>query len=53
VSDLPNITVELMRRGYLDEDIRKILGGNVLRVLADVEAVAAELSLPKNPSPSL
>ena len=25
-----------------DEDIRKILGGNVLRVLADVEAVAAQ-----------
>ena len=44
VSDLPKITVELMRRGYLDEDIRKILGGNALRVLADVEAVAAECS---------
>ncbi len=42
VSDLSNITVELMRRGYSDEDIRKILGGNVLRVLADVEAVAAQ-----------
>ena len=40
VSDLPNITVELMRRGYPDEDIRKILGGNALRVLANVEALA-------------
>ena len=40
VSDLPNITVELMRRGYSDEHIRKILGGNVLRVLSDVERVA-------------
>ncbi len=42
VSDFPNITVELMRRGYSDDDIRKILGGNVLRVLAEVEAVAAQ-----------
>ena len=42
VSGFPNITVELMRRGYLDEDIRKILGRNVLRVLAAVEAVADE-----------
>ncbi len=42
VSDYPNITVELMRRGYSDEDIRKILGGNLLRVLAEVEAVAAQ-----------
>jgi len=42
VSDYPNITVELMRRGYSDKDIRKILGGNALRVLADVEAVAAQ-----------
>jgi len=44
VSDLPNITVELMRRGYSDEDILKILGGNVLRVLADVERVATQFS---------
>jgi membrane dipeptidase len=42
VSDFPNITAELVSRGYSDEDIRKILGGNVLRVLADVEAVAAQ-----------
>ena len=44
VGDLPNITVELVGRGYSDEDIRKILGGNVLRVLAEVERVAAKLS---------
>jgi membrane dipeptidase len=42
VSDLPNITIELMRRGYSDENIRKILGGNVLRVLAGVEAAATQ-----------
>ena len=40
VSDYPNITVELMRRGYSDQDIRKILGGNLLRVLAEVETAA-------------
>ncbi len=44
VGDFPNITVELVRRGYSDEDIRKILGGNVLRVLADVERVATQIS---------
>jgi membrane dipeptidase len=30
---LPNITKELVKRGYKPEDIRKILGGNFLRVL--------------------
>ena len=44
VGDLPNITVEHVRRGYSDEDIRKIPGGNVLRVLDEVERVAAQLS---------
>ena len=43
VGDFPNITVELVRRGYSDEDIHKILGENILRVLADVEHVAAQL----------
>jgi len=47
VGDFPNITVELVRRGYSDEDIRKILGGNMLRVLADVERVATQLSKDK------
>ena len=33
VADFPNLTAELLRRGYSEEDILKILGGNVLRVL--------------------
>ena len=33
VADLPNLTAELLRRGYAATDIEKILGGNVLRVL--------------------
>lgn len=41
-SMLPRITEALLRRGYADEDIRKILGENVLRVLADAERVAQE-----------
>jgi membrane dipeptidase len=44
VNDFPNITVELMRRGYSDEDIKKILEGNLLRVLTEVEGDAAQLS---------
>jgi membrane dipeptidase len=42
VGDFPNITVALLRHGYSEEDIRKILGGNILRELTDVEAVAAQ-----------
>jgi len=40
VADLPNITVELLRRGYSEEDIGKVLGGNALRVLRAVEELA-------------
>jgi membrane dipeptidase len=36
VSKMPNITRELVRRGYEDEDIVKILGGNHLRVFGQV-----------------
>jgi microsomal dipeptidase-like Zn-dependent dipeptidase len=35
-SQLRNVTRELLRRGYLAEDIAKIWGGNWLRVLRDV-----------------
>src|SRR5438045_1705979 len=37
VAQLPNLTVELLRRGYSEEDIDKILGGNILRVMEEVE----------------
>ncbi len=43
VRDLPEITYALLERGYSDDDVRKILGGNILRVLADAEKVAADL----------
>jgi len=40
VSMLPNITYELLKRGYSERDIRKILGENLLRVMAEAERVA-------------
>ena len=33
VADLPNLTKELLKRGYSESDIEKILGGNMLRVM--------------------
>ncbi len=43
VSKFPAITAELVSRGYSMEDIRKVLGENALRVLAEAEAVARRL----------
>lgn len=42
-SETFNVTLELVRRGYSEEDIRKIWGGNLLRVWREVERVAAEM----------
>ena len=38
-----NVTKELVRRGYSEEEIKKIWGGNLLRVWREVDRVAAEL----------
>src|SRR6185503_4962209 len=43
VSQFPNITIELVRRGYRDADIKKILGENLLRVMAAAEKTALVL----------
>lgn len=43
VSMYPNLVAELLRRGYSEEAIEKILGGNLLRVWKAVQAVATEL----------
>jgi membrane dipeptidase len=40
VSKLPRVTDALLKRGYSERDIEKILGGNLLRVMARVEAIA-------------
>jgi membrane dipeptidase len=44
VSMLPNITYELLKRGYSEKDIRKILGENLLRVFGEVEKVSIGMS---------
>jgi len=44
VSAYPNLIAGLLRRGYSEEDIRKILSGNILRVWSEVEAYAARVS---------
>jgi len=43
VADLPKITQALLDRGYKPQDIKKILGGNVLRVFRQVEQVSREM----------
>ena len=43
VSKMPNLIYELLIRGYKDEDIKKILGGNILRVWKQVEEIAKSL----------
>jgi membrane dipeptidase len=40
VSTYPNLVEGLLERGYSEDDIRKVLGGNLLRVWREVEAAA-------------
>lgn len=42
-ADLPKITQALLDRGYTAEDIKKILGGNLMRVFREVERVSQEM----------
>ena len=41
-SEFPNIIEALIKRGYSDEDIEKICGGNLLRVWSEVEKIAEQ-----------
>ena len=43
VSQLGNITLELVKRGYSEEDIAKIWGGNIMRVMKEVDEIAEML----------
>lgn len=49
-ADLPKITQALLDRRYSAEDIRKILGGNLLRVFREVERVSVQMQAPLPPS---
>lgn len=46
-SKLPRITEALLRKGYTEGDVKKILGENTLRVMSEVERVSRELSSAK------
>jgi membrane dipeptidase len=42
-AEAPNVTIELVRRGYTEEQIAKLWGGNLLRVMEQTERVARQL----------
>ena len=52
-ADLPKITEALLQRGYSREDILKILGGNFLRVMRQVEETARRLQAERKESDAL
>jgi len=53
VSTYPALTAELLRRGYKDDEIKKVLGLNVLRVMREVEKVSKRLQTERGPSSML
>ena len=50
VSKYPDLTAELLKRGYSEADVKKIIGQNVLRVMRQAEKVAAGLQKTRQPS---
>jgi len=53
VSKYPDLTAELLRRGYSRNDVKKTLGLNVLRVMRKVEEIALRLQNQRPPSAML
>jgi membrane dipeptidase len=53
VSGFPDLLAELLRRGYSDADVQQIAGLNVLRVMQQVEQVAARLQAERPASEAL
>ena len=50
VSHFPDLFAELLRRGYSTDDLRRVAGANLIRVLREAEAVAARLQSERGPS---
>lgn len=50
VTTYPDLFAELLKRGYSEEDLEKIAGLNMLRVMRDAEAVAERLQNERRPS---
>ena len=50
VAAYPDLFAELLRRGYSEEELKKISSGNILRALEQAEAVAARLQTERGPS---
>jgi membrane dipeptidase len=50
VDKYPTLLVELARRGWSDEDLAKLAGGNILRVMREAAAVATRLQAAEPPS---
>jgi membrane dipeptidase len=53
VSTYPVLTAELLRRGYKEDDLKKILGLNILRAMRQVEKVSKKLQTERGPSAAL
>ncbi len=50
VSRFPNVVAELLRRGHSEAEVKLIMGGNLLRVMRETEAVARRLQKTRGPS---
>ncbi len=49
-SKYPALIAELLKRGYTDQDVKKILSGNVLRIMREAEKVSKRLQAERGPS---
>ena len=50
VSTYPALTAELLKRGYSDDDVKKVIGLNVLRAMRQAERVSIDLRKQRGPS---
>lgn len=50
VSTYPALSAELLKRGYSDDDVKKVIGLNVLRAMRQAERVSADLRRQRGPS---